>query len=62
MKKIYFAPETKTIQVELHRMIAASDPASQLESGSLNLGGAEEGGGSGVELGSRRGSFWDDEE
>ena len=55
MKKIYFAPDTTVVKVELQRMIAGSPVdqildknAEEIENGDL--------------IGSRRGGIWDDEE
>ena len=58
MKKIYFAPNTNVVKVELSKMIASSPIAISGDSGTGEL--QNEVGDGGVL--SRRGSIWDDEE
>lgn len=59
MKKNYFAPETKVVKIQLHKMIAASP-----EGFTQTLGGADAADktdGTNI-LSRRRNSIWDDEE
>ena len=58
MKKIYFAPNTNVVKVELSKMIASSPIAISGDSGTGELQNVEGDGG----VLSRRGSIWDDEE
>lgn len=50
MKKIYFAPKTEIVNIQLQQMIALS---AELGGRSIN---------SSEDFGSRRGSVWDDED
>ena len=55
MKKIYFAPETKVVKLALQHIIAASPGNVTLSTGDEQI--TDQSG-----VGSRRGSFWDDED
>ena len=62
MKKIYLAPDTKSMKIALMSIIAASpnSAVSGVQGSGLPLDDADDMG-SGDVLGSRRGGFWDDE-
>jgi len=58
MKKIYFAPKTNIVKVELSKMIASSPLSITGDSGTGELQNEDGDGG----VLSRGGSIWDDEE
>ena len=58
MKKIYFAPETKTVKIQTQHIIAASLTGLGDEGGTTTL--TEESAESGSDSWARRGNIWDD--
>ena len=58
MKKIYFAPETKTVKIQTQHIIAASLTGLGDEGGTTTL--TDENADSGSDSWARRGNIWDD--
>ena len=55
MKKIYFAPSTKVVKIELQKMVANSPNKTILDKNDAPIT-------DGNEIGSRRGNIWFDDE
>ena len=60
MKKIYFAPETKTVKIQTQHIIAASLNGLGDEGDTTTL--TDESAEGGTDGWARRGGFWDDED
>ena len=56
MKKTYFAPETEIVNVQVESLMAVSGEGNNLD---VTVAGDYE---EGIEVLSRRGSLWDDDE